>query len=335
MPTELVATWYGTFLVRDGRVVEERRFAPDADGLAERLRERREGHLAPEEELLARDAGPTMIGSRDRRFERLGVGAMTDRPARPELPTAPPVDLREMILAEADRALERSWDPSVHLEEAVRAGEEIDRVRNLLGERLASWVGRDLAPAEGEEGAAPEIAAPGVDPSLLEARQRLTSSYEELGDLRRSLDAALEAASSRTMPNLSALLGPSLAARLVAQAGGLDRLARLPASTVQVLGAEKAFFDHLRRGTRPPRHGLLFLHPTIHVAGRKARGRLARALAGKAAIAARLDLAGRPVAPELLEQFERRAREISHAPKGGAGGRARRSAPLDRASEDR
>jgi nucleolar protein 56 len=78
-------------------------------------------------------------------------------------------------------------------------------------------------------------------------------------------------------------------ARIIAKAGSLARLAMLPASTIQVLGAEKALFRALKTGARPPKHGILFQHPLIHSAPKWQRGKIARAIASKVAIAARID----------------------------------------------
>ena len=206
---------------------------------------------------------------------------------------------------------------------------DLDRVRNLIGERLGSWVSRDspdLDPGDHQRAARAAVegnSRPGLapsDPALLEARRRLAGVYAAVSDARNLLEEAVTATSPVRTPNLSALLGPELSARLVAQAGGLDRLARLPASTVQVLGAEKAFFEHLRGRAPPPRHGLLFLHPAIQSAPRSDRGKLARALAGKAAIAARLDHAGSPLDPGLAQAFESRRRQVQ-ARRLGARGR--------------
>ncbi|MCI4348150.1 MAG: hypothetical protein L3J97_05995, partial [Thermoplasmata archaeon] len=106
----------------------------------------------------------------------------------------------------------------------------------------------------------------------------------------------------------------------------------------QVLGAERAFFEHLRGRAPPPRHGLLFLHPDIQSASRRARGKLARALAGKVAIAARLDREGRPLRPDLVNSFKHRTEEVrSLGPRRGPGARRGRSSgpPLHRAARDR
>jgi nucleolar protein 56 len=80
-----------------------------------------------------------------------------------------------------------------------------------------------------------------------------------------------------------------LGARLIARAGSLEKLATMPASSIQVMGAGEALFKHLKAGTPSPKHGLIFKHPLISGAPKKARGRIARMLAGKAAIAARVD----------------------------------------------
>lgn len=162
----------------------------------------------------------------------------------------------------------------------------------------------------------------------------MARAYRTLSDTRTQLEKAIESGGAARTPNLTKLLGPDLAARLVAQAGGLERLSRLPASTIQVLGAERAFFEHLRGRAPPPRHGLLFLHPKIQSANRTARGRLSRALAGKAAIAARLDQAHAPLDERLSEQFEARALAIGQSPPRRAG-RRRSRFPLDRAAPDR
>jgi nucleolar protein 56 len=85
----------------------------------------------------------------------------------------------------------------------------------------------------------------------------------------------------------------------------------MPASTVQVLGAEKALFRSLKTGTRPPKHGIIFQHTKIHEGKRWQRGKMARALAGKLAIAARADaFSGKYIGDSLKAGFERRIKDI-------------------------
>jgi nucleolar protein 56 len=332
---EVVTTWFGTFVVEDGTVVRSAVFPSDEASLAARVRSRREGGTASEEDDLATTDGIGGLVSADRRLTAVGVAVEVRPGPWPELSDYRPPRaarlLRDLLLAVAARALRDAWDPAVHLEEAVRATAELDGTLNLLGERLASWASRDapqlvdvpeervraiaraLVATEGV-GAEPEGDLPGPDPDLRAARRVLAQLYLTTDACRSSLERALEAAVPRRAPNLAGLLGPTLAARLIAQAGGLDRLAKLPASTIQVLGAERAFFEHLRGRAPPPRHGLLFLHPTVQGAPKRLRGKLARALAGKAAIAARRDSEGAGLSEELVAAYARRAAEVRTIP---------------------
>ncbi len=142
---------------------------------------------------------------------------------------------------------------------------------------------------------------------IVEFARFLLKFYES----RITLEKYLEATLKQVAPNTLALLGPTLSARLIATAGGLGNLAKRSASTIQVLGAEKALFRALRTGSRPPKHGLIFQHKDVHQAPRWQRGKIARALAGKVAIAVRLDAYGGDYRGEqLLENYEKRLKEI-------------------------
>jgi nucleolar protein 56 len=141
--------------------------------------------------------------------------------------------------------------------------------------------------------------------------QALCKSIVNLYQLRQSLENYLDKAMEEFAPNIKTLTGSLLGARLIAIAGGLTNLAKRPASTIQVLGAEKALFRSLKTGTRPPKHGIIFQHAYLHDAKRWHRGKIARALAGKLAIAARIDaFGGRCAGEELKANLEKRIEEI-------------------------
>jgi nucleolar protein 56 len=141
--------------------------------------------------------------------------------------------------------------------------------------------------------------------------QAMCKNTLELYDARQSLEKYVDSVMDEVAPNIRALVGSLLGARLIALAGGLTNLAKLPASTVQVLGAEKALFRSLRTGARPPKHGIILQHSFIHEAKRWQRGKVARALAGKLTIAARVDaFSGKYVGDELKVDLEKRVEEI-------------------------
>jgi len=141
--------------------------------------------------------------------------------------------------------------------------------------------------------------------------QALCKQTLELYSLRQNLQNYADSTVEEVAPNIQALVGSLLAARLIALAGGLNNLAKMPASTIQVLGAEKALFRALKTGTRPPKHGIIFQDALIHDAKRWQRGKMSRALAGKLAIAARTDaFSGRYIADSLKANLGKRVNEI-------------------------
>ncbi|AAL80184.1 C/D box methylation guide ribonucleoprotein complex aNOP56 subunit [Pyrococcus furiosus DSM 3638] len=150
-----------------------------------------------------------------------------------------------------------------------------------------------------------------MDQTDIEVVRQLAEEIDRLYQLRKKLEDYIDRAMDDVAPNLKALVGAKLAARLISLAGGLRELAMMPSSTIQVLGAEKALFRHLRTGAKPPKHGVIYQYPAINRSPWWQRGKIARALAGKLAIAARVDyFSGEYIAEELKKELEARIREI-------------------------
>jgi nucleolar protein 56 len=228
--------------------------------------------------------------------------------------------------------------------QTVSAVDELNKSSNLLFERLTEWYGTHFPefkvaePAKYVQGVlaidrknpdAAQIEAVfgpqaqsimdkirssiGSDFSEEDMRQvrSLASQIQALWALRDAIEAYEAKIATELCPNMSHIAGPELAAKLVAQSGGLKRMSIFPSSTIQVLGAEKALFKHLRSGSRPPKHGLIFQHALISKSSRKARGKIARALAAKLAIACKADaISHNFIAEKLKIQFEAQANRI-------------------------
>lgn len=150
-----------------------------------------------------------------------------------------------------------------------------------------------------------------LDKEDIDQIQTICKNTLSLYDLRQKLESYLDSVMNDVAPNIRALAGSLLGARLIALAGGLNNMAKMPASTIQLLGAEKALFRALKTGTRPPKHGIIFQHTFIQEAKRWQKGKVARALAGKLAIAARTDaFSGKYAGDKLQVDLERRISEI-------------------------
>ena len=197
---------------------------------------------------------------------------------------------------EAVQARETSDDQQ--LQYSIAAMDDAERTANEIAERVVEWAG-SLADGRSDGARTPDIPG-GVDGARAvaawtpetPAEERVVSLAERAVDLdaeRAELRSFVESQAPAVAPNLAAMAGPVLAARLLSLAGGLEPLAKKPAGTVQVLGAEDALFAHLRGRGPSPKHGVIFTHEYVRGTHPENRGSAARALAGKLAIAARID----------------------------------------------
>ena len=219
------------------------------------------------------------------------------------------------------------------LVQAIRYLDDLIETGNLLNERLHEWYGMhfpeladyakdkryaDLIAKYGErdgivEELGIEIESIGseFDENDMRAVQDLADSLCRVYDDRERTEEFISDIVKDSCPNMCALIGGPLSARLISLSGGLERLASLPSSTIQLLGAEKAMFRHLKSGKRPPKHGVIYQHPDVHRAPKWQRGNIARALAGKISIAAKIDQYGGEYRGEqLAEEFRKRVEDI-------------------------
>lgn len=111
----------------------------------------------------------------------------------------------------------------------------------------------------------------------------------ELMKIKESQEQYLGKLMDVTCPELKKATGILIGAELIKRAGSTKHLAELPSSTIQVLGAEKALFRHIKTGARPPRFGVIFAHESISNAKEAEKGKTARKLASKISIAAKID----------------------------------------------
>ncbi|NHI83179.1 MAG: C/D box methylation guide ribonucleoprotein complex aNOP56 subunit [Candidatus Thorarchaeota archaeon] len=155
-----------------------------------------------------------------------------------------------------------------------------------------------------------DLGAPLEEKDFLIIRS-LSEHVQDLFQMRKELEEYISEMMHEVAPNITTLIGPLVGARLVSFAGSLEELARKPSSTVQILGAEKALFRSLKTGAAPPKHGIIYQVPEIHSAPYWHRGKIARALAGRISIAARVDaFSERNIGDFLRQKFLERVEEI-------------------------
>ena len=135
-------------------------------------------------------------------------------------------------------------------------------------------------------------------------------SIYSLQKSRKELEVYIDSKMEAIAPNLRDLLGATLGAKLIAHIGSIKRLATYPASVIQIMGAEKAIFRHLKTGERPPKHGLIFQHPSVRGAKWWNRGKIARNLALKITLAVRKDVFSGEYDPSIAEDYLKKVEQI-------------------------
>ena len=135
-------------------------------------------------------------------------------------------------------------------------------------------------------------------------------SIYSLQKSRRELETYIDSKMEEIAPNLRDLVGATLGAKLIAHIGSIKRLATYPASVIQIMGAEKAIFRHLKTGERPPKHGLIFQHPSVRGAKWWNRGKVARNLALKITLAVRKDVFSGEYDPSIAEDYLNKVEQI-------------------------
>ena len=120
----------------------------------------------------------------------------------------------------------------------------------------------------------------------------LAKSVIEISDYRQNLAEYLKNRMAAVAPNLTVLIGELVAAKLIAHSGSLMNLAKQPASTIQILGAEKALFRALKSKKNTPKYGLIYNASLVGQAKTQFKGKISRTLANKCALCVRYDALG-------------------------------------------
>jgi nucleolar protein 56 len=284
-----VRTWFGIFTLDNNIITDVELFQKDLDAIL--------GHVLAEPLLLR-----GKIEGDDLRELGLKYGFVESREEYDSM-------LHELNIRLAMKQVESAVTPDRQIIAAVEGIDDIDETSNILAERLREWYmlifgetflkGRELAHH------ITAIKEPGS-----EAMHSLASSLLGLYDSRLSIEKYLKDNMQKTAPNLANVAGYLLGARLLSITGSLEKLASMPSSTVQVIGASNALFKHLRGKAPSPKHGVIFRHPHVNTAPKRLRGKIARAVAAKISLAARYDLYSGKINESLPSELEKKVTNI-------------------------
>ena len=219
------------------------------------------------------------------------------------------------------KVAEHSEQRDIHIKKAVESIVDINKTLNVLSARLREWYGLhfpEITTSIISDGALyaslvkrfgvrdnwnedvlinefklePEFAKKLIERARrsmggvisqidIETIQEMATRIEDLYKLRDKLEQFLEESLKEVAPNITAVIGASLAGSLISLAGSLEKLSRMPSSTIQIIGAEKALFKSLKYGLDTPKHGVIFQWHKIRSAKYFQRGHIAQIIGGK------------------------------------------------------
>jgi len=265
------------------------------------------------------------------RMKQKGYDIETDEPALDPMKVAELIGVsesaylarsREVSIAVAKAAIKKHLKRDLLVVQTVGALDDLTKTTNMLMNRLTEWYGLHYPELKVEEDQEKYLkmmvqgrkVSDSMGMDLAEEDLHIIMDYadsiRELFRRKEALEAYLDRIMAQVAPNVHVLAGANLGARLIARAGGLEALSRMPGSTIQVLGAEKALFKHILKGVPPPKHGVIFQHPLISRAPREQRGKLARSMATRLAIAAKVDFYSGDLRPSLMDGWAERVKEV-------------------------
>lgn len=234
----------------------------------------------------------------------------------------PHSELRARLIAETREKIAASITAEELIIQAITSVEQLEQGLNRLLKKGREWYALRNPEFEHrvkdhqrflEEALAaqrPEKSMGGdLDEQDREAIATLLEGVQELSARRETLLQYIEKKMQTTAPNITLLAGSRIGAQLLSLAGSLNRLATMPSSTVQLLGAETALFRHLRnrKKHRAPKYGILYNHPLVQHVEQRQRGKAARMLADKLSICAKIDrFKGEPQAAQYKKALEAR-----------------------------
>lgn len=289
----LITKWFGTFLCDNKGIKNKILFPKNEKDISKRLLKIEKNEILAEEKKIAKNIDLIV---NEKRLQKIGKYRPTDAFFK-KIEIKPkdfdfPEELlhKSSIIVAKNRVEEKLASEDLQVVHMVNALDDLIQTSNLLSERIECW---SVLP-ESEKKIAP-----------------LKNAYSTVNNEIISLEKQIENDMEHIAPNITRMVGPLIGARLISIAGGLERLAVMPASTIQILGAEKAFFRFKKEGGKPPKHGVIFQQSLVNKAPYNIRGKIARVLAAKISIATKADaFTKRNISKELIDSLEERVKEI-------------------------
>ncbi|MCX9082605.1 MAG: rRNA biogenesis protein [Candidatus Methanoperedens sp.] len=281
-----IPAWFGIFTVDNDTIITAEIFPKDLPSIIQRLLKER---------LMLRGS----IAGRDLRDLAVEYGFAGSNDEYDIL-------LHELNIGLVKEQVAKTLTLDMKIIAAVEAIDDLNETVNVLSERLKEWyiLNFENTRLSGENLARKIIGMEEKgEHSQLKIMQSFSSSLLASYETRDIIEKYLKDNMPIIAPNITNIAGHILGARLMSMAGSLEKLAFMPSSTIQVIGANNALFKHLKGKAPSPKHGLIFRHPLINTSPGWQRGKIAKILSSKISLASRYDFYSGELKEELAGEL--------------------------------
>ena len=297
----LITKWFGTFLIKDNKIIKKILFTKDYTIIANNLHKIENNNILLEEIRIVKNYKKEKIIVNEKRLKK--IGTFNEEDIFFKIYDIKPADFNydvnllqkaSMVLLKnkLDKKL-KSLDYQII--QMVKTLDRLIQISNLLNERLENWL---------------EIYTPKY--KIQPFKKTIIKINKETNRIQDQIKKDV----IKIAPNCSKIIGPVITARIIALAGSIEKLSKMPASTIQILGAENAFFRYKKEGGKNPKHGIIYQHPLINKSPKEFRGKISRLIANKLTIAIKADyFTNRDISNILKNDIKNKINEIKNTKK--------------------
>jgi len=292
----LITKWFGTFIIDKKNIHKKMLFPKDEKKISNYLQKIDKNDILQEEKKISKGIKNIIVS--EKRLEEIGRYKPKDPFFKEFNINSEDYNYSKDLLHKATLILTNSKvkkqlaSEDLQIIQMINTLDDLIQTSNLLNERLDCWSNLP------------------VDKKRIKP---LTNSILTVKNEMISLEEQIDNDMKIIAPNTSKIIGTLIGARLISLSGGIDKLAMMPASTIQILGAEKALFRFKKEGGKPPKHGIIFQHSLINKAPRSIRGKISRVVALKIAISIKADVfTKRDISKELIKDLDKKIKDIKN-----------------------
>ena len=295
----LITKWFGIFLIdKKNNILKKHLFLKNYLEIAKILIKIENNEILPEEIDIIRGIKENQITVNEKRLRKIGNYKPDDILFKKIILNFKNFNFSFDIFLKASlKSVENKLEKELKLKDyqiiqMIKSLDNLIQVYNLLSERLDNWL------------------------MIHTPKYKIEPFKKIINNIKKEiirLENQIKIDVNKLAPNCCEIIGPIITARLISLSGNMGNLSKMPASTIQILGAEKAFFRFKKEGGKNPKHGIIYQNNIINQSPKKHRGKISRLIATKLSIAIKADFyTKRDISKMLINDIKIRLKEIQN-----------------------